>query len=392
MTSSDLSDFTYELPDERIAKFPLKERDQSRLLVYQQGKITHARFENLVQYLPADSNLFFNDTKVIPARIRFTKESGAMIELFLLTPLQPSASVAETMAARNQCTWECAIGNLKRWKSTALVTVLATTKLVATLIDREKRIVTFSWDTNATFAEILEQVGVTPLPPYLHREPVEEDKLRYQTVYSASEGAVAAPTAGLHFTERIFQQLRSQKMNIHFLTLHVSAGTFMPVKTTNILEHRMHEEQIVITRQNIIDLLSGKRIIAVGTTSMRTLESLYWFGVKLITQKTEEFSITQDDPYVMNQSITAQESLERILKFMESLNLPSLTGHTSIFIRPGYEFKICSGLITNFHQPASTLIMLVAAFVGSDWNRIYEEALKNDYRFLSYGDSSLLLP
>lgn len=391
----NIKDYSYELPPEKIALHPLPDRDESRLLVYRQGKITHGRFYDLAGFLPEQSFLFFNDTKVIPARLHFRKETGADIEVFLLSPVEPSVILSETMLATGQSTWKCSIGNLKRWsEGTSLRKVVDDTTLEATLLDRKNGVVQFTWKTGQSFAEIINRSGETPLPPYLKRKADESDRTRYQTIYSHHEGAVAAPTAGLHFTEKVFNDLNKRNIHHDFLTLHVSAGTFQPVKTENVNEHVMHPEQIVVTRKNIENLLQPEKfIVAVGTTSMRTLESLYWFGVKLLKDKTSAFIINQRDPYISQAylpSITA--SLTAIRMYMTENDHETIIGETSIFIKPGYQFKVCRGLITNFHQPASTLMLLVAAFTGRDWRKIYDEALKNDYRFLSYGDSSLLLP
>lgn len=387
----DINDFTYDLPQERIAQYPLPERDQSRLLVYKKGKITHEKFTNIGDFLPSDSTMFFNETKVIPARLFFQKESGAIIEIFLLNPVRPSSLLLETMQSTRSCSWKCTIGNLRRWSDVSLFKQIDQITLSATLEDRQEGTVSFRWNSEATFAEILQRIGNTPLPPYIKRSADDLDKERYQTVYSNQEGAVAAPTAGLHFTEPVFKSLKSKNIVTDFLTLHVSAGTFQPIKVKNPLEHTMHQEQVVISRQNIENILKHKNVIAVGTTSLRTLESLYWYGVRLIESRSSDFDIKQEEPYVHENLPTATEAITAVGNHMDSVNKRYITGHTSIYILPGYSFRICRGLITNFHQPASTLILLVAAFVGNDWRKIYEEALNNGYRFLSYGDSSLLL-
>ncbi len=389
-----IKDYSYELPQERIALYPLPERDQSKLLVYRAGAIEHSKFTKLSSFLPAKSTLFFNNTRVIPARLYFQKETGATIELFLLSPVWPSTLVQQAMESKQSNRWVCTIGNLKRWPDgTKLTKSIQQVTISATLIDREAGIVEFNWTpAELIFAEIISQIGLTPLPPYLKRQAEESDRLRYQTVYSNLEGAVAAPTAGLHFTDRILEELKSQEHKIEFLTLHVGAGTFQPVKVENAFEHPMHCEQVMVTRENIKALVSANTIAAVGTTSMRTLESLYWYGVKLINNTSLPFEITQFDPYQLPSKISKLHALETIQKKMEIENLESITGETSIMIVPGYDFRVVDALITNFHQPGSTLMLLVAAFVGSDWKDIYHEALKNDYRFLSYGDSSLLFP
>lgn len=389
----NISDFTYELPEDRIAKFPLAERDQSKLLVYSKdGSISHQQFKNVVSQLPEGSLMVFNDTKVIPARLHFQKESGAEIEVFLLSPEKPSHLLQLAMQSTDHCVWSCTIGNLKRWKEhTILQKNLGFTLLSAQLIDRERQLVEFSWTNHASFAKVVEACGETPLPPYLKREAEESDKQRYQTVYSQHDGAVAAPTAGLHFTSALLDQLKDKSILSSFVTLHVSAGTFQPIKTENALEHAMHNEQIVVSKTTIEQLLHHqKQIIPVGTTSMRSLESLYWMGVNIFTGKENPFVVTQKTPYIEKTTLTTAESLQALLDFLQKNKEHTIIGHTSIYIHPGYRFRMCEALITNFHQPGSTLILLVAAFVGDDWKRIYEEALSNEYRFLSYGDSSLL--
>jgi S-adenosylmethionine:tRNA ribosyltransferase-isomerase len=386
--------YTYDLPADKIAAHPLANRDESKLLVYNKGQIQHTAFKSLGNFLPSNAFLFFNDTKVIPARIHFKKETGAEIEIFLLSPQKPSTIMADAMVANKQCTWLCTIGNLKRWKDDQqLVKVKNGISLNAKLIDRNNGIVELSWDTGQSFAEVITEMGLTPLPPYIKRDVSQDDINRYQTIYSHYEGAVAAPTAGLHFTDQILESLQKKGIGKDFLTLHVSAGTFQPVKTENALEHVMHHEQVVISKKSIENLLQPNQFtIAVGTTSMRTLESLYWYGVQLLENPESEFLVTQHDPYKKRNLPSREEALRTILSHMNKNEMDSLTGSTSIFIYPGYEFKICNGLITNFHLPASTLILLVAAFIGDDWQKIYDEALLKDYRFLSYGDSSLLIP
>lgn len=316
-----------------------------------------------------------------------------MIEIFLLNPVQPSALIAETMSATTRCTWQCTIGNLKRWpEGIAMEKNISGTLLTAQLKSRAHGLVEFSWPDGRSFAEIIHLAGETPLPPYIKRKAEPGDRERYQTIYSHFDGAVAAPTAGLHFTPEVFESLKRRNIGHDFLTLHVSAGTFLPVKTENPEHHVMHEEQVIVSRGNLQNLLaSDKFIIAVGTTSMRTLESLYWYGIKLLQDPESDFRISQQDPYTL-QPLPPGDALAAVARYMDHHNLDTLVGETSIFIRPGYAFKVCHALITNFHQPASTLILLVAAFVGKDWKKIYDEALKNDYRFLSYGDSSLLVP
>jgi S-adenosylmethionine:tRNA ribosyltransferase-isomerase len=390
----DLNEFTYALPADRIATHPLPGRDQSKLLVYKGGSITHLPFNSIADQLPPNSLLVFNNTKVIPARLLFKKDTGADIEIFLLEPMQPSPVVALAMQAMKSATWRCAIGNLKKWKSdVVLEKSKAGVVLHAQLIDREKGIVSLSWTGDQPFAATIATLGDVPLPPYIKRVPEESDRERYQTVYSRNEGAVAAPTAGLHFTESIFSTLTNRGIEIEYLTLHVSAGTFQPIKTPSVRDHIMHEEQITVTAGNVRSLLKGRTIIAVGTTSMRTLESLYWYGVKLILDPEARFEIGQRDPYALYEKLPdTSEALQAVEDYMNRHNLTSITGETSIYILPGYTFRVCRGLITNFHQPGSTLIVLVAAFIGIAWRQVYSAAMDNGYRFLSYGDSSLLLP
>jgi len=385
-----IQDFTYHLPEEKIALHPLSDRDQSKLLVYREKKIIHSDFKRLAEFLPANSILFFNNTKVIPARLLFKKETGAVIEIFLLNPVWPSPVVALAMNAKEKCRWVCTIGNLKRWpEGSALKIIDGDISLEAKLVDRKNNLVEFQWSHNLSFAEIVKKIGAIPLPPYIKRNVEAGDRERYQTVYSKEDGAVAAPTAGLHFTKAILDALKVHGIAVDYLTLHVSAGTFQPVKVENAADHPMHSEQIVITRRNIKSLLVEKKIVAVGTTSLRTLESMYWYGAKLTKNPDAEFVITQDEPYRL-EHVDKTEALKAILAKMDREKTDQLLGETSIYIMPGYDFKVGDVLITNFHQPGSTLILLVAAFVGNDWKRIYDEALANRYRFLSYGDSSLL--
>ena len=428
-----LSDYSYDLPDHRIARYPVSPRDSSKLLVYKNGEITHERFSNIDDFIPEKSLLVFNDTKVIPARTHFRKKSGTIIEVFLLNPVSPTHFVHEAMLTTESCVWQCMIGNKKRWKNGEILEAKISSKqlivstelqaadglvsadnyqlstinslsITAELIDYEQNLVKFSWknDTNESiiFLDVIQALGQIPLPPYLKRETETQDLETYQTVYSKAEGAVAAPTAGLHFTENVFQNLAQKNIKHDFVTLHVGAGTFQPVKVENVIEHKMHSEQIVFTNSLIENLIQNiGQIIAVGTTSMRSLESLYWIGVKLNKLQNEAKNIAQNNlkieklfPYEQQTLPTAKNSLIAILNYMSELKLEQLVAETEIFILPSYEFKICKGLITNYHQPESTLMLLVAAFVGNDWKKIYEEALTNDYRFLSYGDSSFLMP
>ncbi|MBV6643369.1 MAG: tRNA preQ1(34) S-adenosylmethionine ribosyltransferase-isomerase QueA [Cyclobacteriaceae bacterium] len=387
----NLKDYQYNLPPGKVAKYPLKERSASKLLFYKAGEISHYIFKDIVDLIPPDALLVSNDTRVIPARLVFQKETGAHIEIFLLDPVEPSPLHEETLNSKGSCTWKCMIGNAKRWKGETPLTYFIKEGVMLEAIKKDEQQVIFMWPPLYSFSEILQMVGKVPLPPYLKREMNDEDKPRYQTVYSKYEGAVAAPTAGLHFSDDVMAKLQAKGISQEYLTLHVSSGTFMPMKSS-VEEHPMHNEQVVITQSLIERLLEKNKVIPVGTTSMRTLESLYWYGVK-IALGDAEFHISKMMPYYANkEKITLEESLNNVLSVMKEKGESRLLGNTEIFIFPGYEFKICKGLITNFHLPSSTLILLVAAFVGNDWKRIYDEALKKDYRFLSYGDSSLLIP
>ncbi len=391
-----LSEYQYDLHDEMIAKYPLADRAQSKLLVWKDGKIEHQSFKQLADYLPINSTLFFNNTKVIPARILFEKETGASIEVFLLSPAQHDTLLADALQEKGSSIWCCAIGNAKRWPDNLVLNkALGSISLSAAWLDREKGLIQFTWTPAETpFAQIIQSAGAVPLPPYLHRDPEAIDLERYQTVYSRYEGAVAAPTAGLHFTPSIMDGLTAKGIQTDFLTLHVSAGTFLPIKSPDVADHQMHEEEIIIRKQNIINLLQhDRRVIAVGTTAMRTLESLYWYGALLSADAEAHFQIAQELPYqtAIDQP-TPRRALELVLKRMDELGIEELAGHTSIYIVPGYRFRITQGLITNFHQPGSTLLVLISAFAGPSWRNMYEEAMANGYRFLSYGDSSLLLP
>lgn len=396
--SIDLKAYEYTLPEERIAKFPLEKRDSSKLLEYKQRSIHHRHFFNLPSLLDADSLLVYNNTKVIPARLIFQRQTGARIEVFLLQPTAPSRIMSEIMTSKKPVVWETMVGNLKKWKEEetlqGIIKIDAKEVILsARLVNKDLMQVEFSWnDSEIAFVDLVEACGETPLPPYLNRKAEDNDKSRYQTVYSEKEGAVAAPTAGLHFTDGVFDGLRKKGVQEAALTLHVSAGTFQPIKVQTVEEHPMHSEQMEINRETIEKLLrhAGK-IVAVGTTSVRTLESMYWYGVQLIEKRGNRFDIEKLAPYASRTSLpTRKEVLQAILKEMDESGTDTLFGTTSIFIFPGYKFQLVDGLITNFHQPGSTLVLLIAALVGEDWKKIYQEALDSDYRFLSYGDSSLL--
>ncbi|WP_320167900.1 S-adenosylmethionine:tRNA ribosyltransferase-isomerase [Mangrovibacterium marinum] len=391
----------YNLPDKQIAKYPLPQRDQSKLLVWNSGNITDAQFRTLPDFLPEDSLLIFNNTKVIRARLMFQKATGANIEIFCLDPLEP-ADYQIAFQQTESCSWNCMVGNLKKWKTEVLEKELQFNgKTVVFKAEKLKQIdgsvqVKFSWDCpEADFASLIEAAGILPIPPYLHRETEESDLERYQTIYSKIKGSVAAPTAGLHFTDAVFESLKAKNIACDEVTLHVGAGTFKQVKADTIGEHEMHAEQIIVRRALIEKLLKHQgKLVAVGTTSIRTLESLYWLGVKLIEKPDSalnELDIEQWLPYQTEKSYSKQESLEAILAYMDQNNLPTIGAHTKIIIVPGYRFRIVEGMITNFHQPQSTLLLLISAFIGNDWLRVYEHALADGYRFLSYGDSNLYL-
>lgn len=394
----DLKDFEYTLPEERIAKFPLEKRDSSKLLHYIKGEIKHFHFYDLPDLVNSCTLLVYNNTKVIPARLIFQRETGARIEVFLLQPIAPTTVISEIMLSKNPVIWETMIGNAKKWKEGEILKgriqiVDKEIILSAKITDREKKQVEFSWnDPQLAFVDLVEASGEVPLPPYLNRKPVAEDKSRYQTVYSKKEGAVAAPTAGLHFTEEVFAKLRKKGIKEAEVTLHVSAGTFQPIKVDNVLEHPMHSEQMEIRRETIEKLLLEEgKIVAVGTTSVRTLESLFWYGVKLLEGKGSEFQVEKLFPYQKRNYLPSRrEALSAILEEMEKKSTDTILGTTEIFLFPGYKFQLLDALITNFHQPGSTLILLISSILGGDWKRVYEEALENEYRFLSYGDSSLL--
>lgn len=398
LSKIDLKTFEYTLPEEKIAKFPLENRGDSKLLHWKKGEIKHLYFCDLPDLLPADSLLICNDTKVIPARLIFKRKSGSKIEIFLLRPIYPTTVIPEIMLAKHAVVWETLIGNAKKWKDGEILNgkVVVNGKeivLTAILKNKDLKQVEFSWnDPEIAFVDVVEASGEVPLPPYLNRKPIASDKNRYQTIYSMQEGAVAAPTAGLHFTEEIFKKLEEKGVQKTQVTLHVSAGTFQPIKVDEVTAHPMHSEQIVISRSAIEKILRHKgKKIAVGTTSVRTLESLHWFGVKLIENGSCDFKIEKLFAYEQRKKVISyEEAFEAVLNQMNSKKIETLVGETEIFIFPGYQYQVVEALITNFHQPGSTLVLLIAAILGSDWRLVYEEALKRDYRFLSYGDSSLL--
>ena len=399
-----IKDFNYNLPDERIAKFPLAKRDNSKLLLYRHGEVTEDVFHNIAQYLPKGALMVFNNTKVIQARLHFRKETGALIEVLLLEPYMP-ADYEQMFQTTGHCSWLCMIGNLKKWKEGTLKRTFDVKGKEVTLVAERKEDVhksyrvDFSWDaSDVSWAELLDAVGELPIPPYLNRETQESDKTTYQTVYSKIKGSVAAPTAGLHFTPEVLADIDRHEIDREELTLHVGAGTFKPVKSEEIQDHEMHTEYICVHRQTLEKLIRHEaKAIAVGTTSVRTLESLYYIGVKLektLDLSEEELHVCQWEPYenAVAKPITPLKAIENILAYLDKHGLSVLHASTQIIIAPGYEYNIVKMLVTNFHQPQSTLLLLVSAFVHGDWHKIYDYALAHDFRFLSYGDSSLLIP
>lgn len=395
MENISIQDYNYQLPEHRIAKYPLKNRADSKLLCYSNGTINTSTFKHIVSEVPSDTMLIFNETKVIHARVFFRKETGAIIEVFVLEPYEQEVQTAYQQ--KHKSTWKCMVGNAKRWKDTPLTFPLKdgkTLEIHKKGKSNELFIVEFSWDSNQTFIDLLDEIGKIPLPPYLNREAEEDDKIRYQTVFAKNEGSVAAPTAGLHFTDNIIQQLTDKGVTTAKVTLHVGAGTFKPVSEDDVKKHLMHDEKIVISLQMLEHLHkhSDKRFTPVGTTSVRTLESLYWYAVKLLeTKEDTNFDIPQWYPYDPHTHLPSRkEALEIIIQHMHQHNQFTLKGNTQLIIIPKYTFKMTDAIITNFHQPKSTLLLLVSAFVGENWRNIYDYALENDFRFLSYGDSCYL--
>ena len=397
-----ISEFNYPLPDERIAKFPLSNRDESKLLVYRNGEVNEDHFTSLPDYLEPGEMMVFNNTKVIQARLHFRKETGALIEVFCLEPIAPN-DYALSFQQTQKCSWLCMVGNLKKWKEGELKRTIEVKEKTITLTATRGECrgtshwIDFAWnDETLTFADVLEAVGELPIPPYLNRETQESDKQTYQTVYSKIKGSVAAPTAGLHFTERVLKTLDERGIDREELTLHVGAGTFKPVKSEEIEGHEMHTEYISVNRRTIEKLIVHEgKTVAVGTTSVRTLESLYYIGILISMNpeaNQEELHVKQWMPYEPHPALTPVESLQNILDYLTRNNMEALHTSTQIIIAPGYEYKIVKKIVTNFHQPQSTLLLLVSAFVKGDWKKIYDYALSHDFRFLSYGDSSLLIP
>lgn len=383
-----IADYNYPLPDERIAKYPLAERDHSKLLVYRDGKVTEDRFYNVGDYIAPHSLLIYNNTRVIQARLEFHKPTGARIEVFCLEPLAPH-DYQLSLGSTTGCTWKCMVGNVKKWHDEPIELKAGNVILRAY---KEQTLgntfaIRFAWDEpNVSFAEILDAAGELPIPPYLNRKTEASDLKTYQTVYSRIKGSVAAPTAGLHFTDAVLDDLRSRGIETDEVTLHVGAGTFLPVKTADANEHTMHTEIIAVPRETIAHIQAQiGHIVAVGTTSMRTLESLYFIGCH-----PDRATVGQFEPYENNNTLSVYDALQAILDYLDATKQTTLHAETQIMIKPGYQFRLVDQLITNFHQPQSTLLLLVSAFVGGDWHTIYDYALSHDFRFLSYGDSSIL--
>ena len=403
-----IKEYTYDLTDDRIAKYPLSERDASKLLIYESGKIIHDHYRNLDHFLPAESLLIFNDTKVIEARILFQKPTGGIIEIFCLEPHEQYHDIAMAMSERKQVLWQCLIGGASKWKhgqilKKKLKTIKREVVLTAQYVEKraDSFVIAFSWDDHdLSFAEILHQAGAIPLPPYLKREAEISDTERYQTIFAHHAGSVASPTAGLHFTESLLKKLEAKNIKTNVVTLHVGAGTFKPVKTDTLEHHEMHPEFITISRETIENISSNlsRNIIPVGTTSLRTIESMYWLGVKLLTANDHRpndrhkfIELAQWEAYELEENnVAPQEAFSAVLGFLDKRNMKRLLARTQLLIAPSYKVKIANGLITNFHQPQSTLLLLVAALIGEDWKSVYNFALANDFRFLSYGDGCLL--
>ena len=398
-----IEDYTYPLPDERIAKYPLAERDASKLLVYEDGGITQDIYRNLAAHIPADALMVFNQTRVVNARLLFTKPSGGAIEVFCLAPDAKYADIQTAMLQKGKVQWECLVGGASKWKAGMVLQLVHTAPdfvLSAKIVQRNATafVLSLEWDREElTFAEVLHFAGKVPLPPYLNRDAEVGDEARYQTLFAKEEGSVAAPTAGLHFTEGILNSLNEKGIETGFVTLHVGAGTFRPVKSATMAEHDMHAEWLEVSSDTIEQLAvhQDKKIVAVGTTSMRTLESLYWIGNRLRNGEDVDLqgiAVTQWEPYRGKPTCTTAEAFSAITEHMKANKLNKLITRTQILIAPGYAFRVVNGLVTNFHQPQSTLLLLVAALIGDDWRKVYDYAMNNDFRFLSYGDGCLLWP
>lgn len=393
-----IEDYNYDLPDERIAKYPLEERDGSKLLKYCDGNVEEHRFTEISDLIPSDSLMIFNDTKVVPARLHFQRSTGAHIEIFCLEPVFP-AEYSTMFSVTSSCRWKCIVGNVKRWKNDILClynpldsSEIESLSLKASLVERmgETSVVEFTWEGGLPFSRVLEISGSVPIPPYLNRDTEAVDLERYQTLYARFRGSVAAPTAGLHFTDKVLEAIKSRGIDTETVCLHVGAGTFLPVKSSLVSEHNMHREPFTVTLTLLEKLLDRNRTVtAVGTTSVRTLESLYYVGVKCIEKGYPE-DIGQWEPYEREYEYSVEESLAAVIDYMKANMLSEINVGTRIIIVPGYRFRIVDVLVTNFHQPQSTLLLLISAFVDGDWRRIYDFALENSFRFLSYGDSSIL--
>lgn len=383
------SDFFFELSDNQIAKYPLAVRDESKLMVYKNGSITHSVFNNIDSHLDSDTLVLMNNAKVIPARLYFKRDSGAIIEVLLLEPKMP-ASYEEIFSVTSSCQWKCIIGNSKKWKDDEIITLAENPAVIsARLVDREERVVELKWNSGESFTNLLDTIGILPLPPYLNRDTEAADTQTYQTVFAKTAGSVAAPTAGLHFTDTVLNRLKTKGVSLAEVTLHVGAGTFLPVKEDNVMDHDMHREHFEVSMQTINLLLAKPKRIAVGTTTMRVIESLYWLGIQLSKGETS-LLVNKLEPYHTLADMSYDESLYAVKNYMESHGIHTLQAATEILILPHYKPKGLQGLITNFHLPESTLLMLIASLVGDNWRMLYEVAKANDYRFLSYGDSSLL--
>lgn len=394
----NIADYSYELPHHRIAEYPLDNRDESKLLVSKpEGLIQQDTFNNLSDYLNEGSLLVFNDTKVVQARLKFQKKTGARVEIFCLEPESPVKVVDQAFDQHSAVVWKCFIGNAKKWKSGVLEMETANGKLFAEKLEMTGNAwrVRFSWTPDhLSWAEVLQDAGRVPLPPYIKREDEPDDRQRYQTVFARRDGSVAAPTAGLHFTPKVFKKLNQKNIRQSYLTLHVGAGTFKPVSSDTLQQHEMHQEQVIVKRSTIIELLkkTKKETIAVGTTSVRTLESLYWYASALSDNPVAEFDVSQWQPYESPATLSREEALQLLLRKMENENLDVLQGSTRLMIAPSYSYHMIGAMLTNFHQPQSTLLLLVAAFIGDRWKLAYNFALENEFRFLSYGDSCLFFP
>ena len=398
-----IADFDYHLPKEKIAFFPLSNRDEAKMLVYNKGELQDSNFYSISEFLPAGSLMVFNESKVVQARLTFVQADGSAIELFCLESAEAGKEITTALQVVGSVTWKCLVGDLRKWKEKVLYMDVTTEEgkavtLQAELVDKDLDAfnIQFTWDSEeVSFGDLLRLAGNVPLPPYIKRQVEETDKERYQTIYARKQGSVAAPTAGLHFTPRVFDTLKSKKIDLDYVTLHVGAGTFKPVKTATINDHHMHAEPVVLTRQFLEKLLAHVEsdIVAVGTTTVRTLESLYWLGVRLHSEKFgngSDLSVGQWDPYSLNVALTTRQAIQAILTYLDGQPSDVLIFRTSIIIAPGYQWKLVNVMATNFHQPKSTLMLLVAAFVGENWRGLYRHALENHYRFLSFGDGALL--